>query len=198
MQVATRTCGLLTQSRWLWRNIHTTNSANPSCFCFALCCPCCSSWEIRRRYYKGDMSKYVCCGGYLPCAGKCGEKSCPECCLFLETWICFANSVAVTRWLLQDDLELETTACDKCIIATMIALQYLACIMRCVAIIVDVNGVDTAADAIDIAADVVWCTVCACMAAQHDTQIAVRDGKRAPSADAGVQAVAPAAQQMQR
>merc|ERR1719506_2751117 len=116
------------------------------------------------------MSKYVCCGGYLPCAGKCGEKSCPECCLFLDTWI----------------------------IATMIALQYLACIMRCVAIIVDVNGVDTAADAIDIAADVVWCTVCACMAAQHDTQIAVRDGKRAPSADAGVQAVAPAAQQMQR
>ena len=178
--------------KWDTDLIHAV-CAQPMCCCIALFCPCCTSWEIRRRYYKGDMSQYVCCGGYLPCAGKCGEKSCPECCLCLETWLCFAQSVAVTRWLLQDDLELETTACDKCIIATMITLQYLACIMQCAAAIAGSGELDTAADIVDLLADIVWCTVCACMAAQHANQIEVRDGRKAPAADAGVQAVAPAA-----
>ncbi|GFY92515.1 PLAC8 family protein [Actinidia rufa] len=28
---------------------------------------------------------YTCCGGYMPCSGRCGESKCPELCLCTET-----------------------------------------------------------------------------------------------------------------
>lgn len=76
-----------------------------------------------------------------------GEQSCPEFCLVMEVCFCFAQSVASTRWLLQDEMRIANTKCDNCIIGmfnrvitvavafkptllpgTMIALQYLACL----------------------------------------------------------------------
>ena len=36
---------------------------------------------------------------------------------------CFPQSVASTRFMIQDEMRLETTKCDNCIIGTMIALQ---------------------------------------------------------------------------
>ena len=46
----------------------------------------------------------------------------------LQVFFCFAQSVASTRWAIQDEMHLQNTQCDNCLIGTMIALQYLACI----------------------------------------------------------------------
>lgn len=29
-------------------------------------------------------NRYTCCGGYMPCSGRCGESKCPELCLATE------------------------------------------------------------------------------------------------------------------
>jgi hypothetical protein len=76
----------------------------------------CVSYMLRRRALYNDMSRYVCCAGYMPCSGKCGESQCPEVCLATEVFCCFGNSVASTRFLLQDEFNIQTTQCDNCII----------------------------------------------------------------------------------
>jgi len=52
----------------------------------------------------------------MPCSGKCGESKCPEVCLATEVFCCFGNSVASTRFLLQDEFNIQTTQCDNCVI----------------------------------------------------------------------------------
>lgn len=53
-------------------------------------------------------------------AGACSlVEPCPR----SQVFVCFAQSVASTRFMIQDELRLETTPCDNCIIGTMIALQ---------------------------------------------------------------------------
>eukprot|EP00958_Prasinococcus_capsulatus_P013874 scaffold1439_cov404-Prasinococcus_capsulatus_cf.AAC.47 len=81
--------------------------SDPGYYCFACCCPWCASYGNRVRFLRGDMSKYLCCGGYVPCSGRCGERHCPEYCLLMEVMCCFPNSVASTRWLLQDEMQLS-------------------------------------------------------------------------------------------
>jgi len=80
--------------------------AEPGCCVLACFCPCCVSMALRKKFLHGDMSRYVCCGGFCPCSGKCGESKCPTCCLCLEAFICFSQSVASTRFLIQDELNL--------------------------------------------------------------------------------------------
>ncbi len=62
------------------------------------------------------MSRYICCNGDCPCSGRMGEQNCPEFCLVMEVCFCFAQSVASTRWLLQDEMRIANTKCDNCII----------------------------------------------------------------------------------
>lgn len=42
-----------------------------------------------------------------------------------QVTLCFAQSVASTRFMIQDEMRLETTPCDNCIIGTMIFLQVM-------------------------------------------------------------------------
>ncbi|MCL7039745.1 hypothetical protein MKW94_018491, partial [Papaver nudicaule] len=37
---------------------------------------------------------YVCCAGYLPCSGRCGESKCPEFCLATEGFMFCLQQVA--------------------------------------------------------------------------------------------------------
>nr|XP_016509421.1 PREDICTED: uncharacterized protein LOC107826891 [Nicotiana tabacum] len=87
---------------------------------------------------------YTCCGGYMPCSGRCGESHCPELCLCTEVFLCFANSVASTRFMLQDEFNLQTTKCDNCIIGFMFCLQQVACIFSCIACITGSNELQEA------------------------------------------------------
>ncbi|KAK1367527.1 Keratin-associated protein like [Heracleum sosnowskyi] len=168
--------------RNVWHSdlISTMTADAPFC-CFATLCAPCASYMLRKRALYNDMSRYVCCGGYLPCSGRCGESKCPEFCLCTEVFICFANSVATTRFLLQDQFNIQTTKCDNCIIAFMVCLQQLACIFSLVAMIVGSDEISEASQILNCLSDMVYCTVCACMQTQHKIEMDKRDGRFGPT-----------------
>ncbi|CAL0311413.1 unnamed protein product [Lupinus luteus] len=187
------------QIRQNYRNLWHTDLTNtiqadtPYC-CFALWCAPCASYLLRKRALYNDMSRYTCCGGYMPCSGRCGESKCPEFCLCTEVFLCFGNSVASTRFMLQDEFNIQTTQCDNCIIGFMFCLQQLACIFSIVAMIVGSEEISEASQLLSCLADFVYCTVCACMQTQHKVEMDKRDGIFGPQP---VMAVPPA-QQMSR
>ncbi|PON62918.1 PLAC8 family protein [Parasponia andersonii] len=153
----------------------------------------CASYLLRKRALYNDMSRYVCCAGYMPCSGRCGESKCPEFCLATEVFLCFGNSVASTRFLLQDEFNIQTTQCDNCIIGFMFCLQQIACIFSIVAMIVGSEEIQQASQLLSCLADMVYCTVCACMQTQHKVEMDKRDGKFGPQPMA-----VPPVQQMSR
>ncbi|XP_074377106.1 uncharacterized protein LOC141718626 [Apium graveolens] len=72
-----------------------------------------------------------------------------------EVFLCFANSVALTRFLLQDEFNIQTTKCDNCIIAFMVCLQQLACIFSLVAIIVGSDEISEASQILNYLSDII-------------------------------------------
>ncbi|KAK3016218.1 hypothetical protein RJ639_006220, partial [Escallonia herrerae] len=126
----------------------------------------CASYLLRKRALYNDMSRYVCCAGYMPCSGRCGESRCPEFCLCTEVFLCFGNSVASTRFLLQDEFNIQTTQCDNCIIGFMFCLQQLACIFSIVAMIVGSDEISQASQILSCLADMT----------QHKVEMDKRDG----------------------
>lgn len=167
--------------RNLWHTdlIRAITADTPYC-CFALFCAPCASYLLRKRALYNDMSRYVCCAGYMPCSGRCGESRCPEFCLCTEVFLCFGNSVASTRFLLQDEFNIQTTACDNFIIGFMLCLQQLACIFSIIAAIVGSDEIQAASQLLNCLSDGVYCTVCACMQTQHKVEMDKRDGKFGP------------------
>ncbi|KAK1374841.1 Proteasome subunit alpha type 5-1 family protein [Heracleum sosnowskyi] len=163
--------------RNLWHSdlLSTIKVDTPYC-CLALWCGPCVSYLLRKRALYNDMSRYVCCAGYMPCSGRCGESKCPEFCLCTEVFCCFANSVASTRFILQDEFNVQTTKCDNCIIGFMFCLQQVACIFSIVACLVGSDELSEASQILNCAADLVYCTVCACMQTQHKIEMDKRDG----------------------
>eukprot|EP00798_Chlamydomonas_sp_ICE-L_P023030 gene23030-30224_t len=147
----------------------------PGYCCYATWCCYCASYQLRKQALYGDMTRYTCCNGMFPCSGRCGEKKCPRCCLCVEVTLCFASSVAATRFMIQDELRIKNSKCDNCIIGTMIALEYLACICHIVACITGSGEIQQAAQIIQCIADIVWCSVCGCMQTQHKDELDTRD-----------------------
>eukprot|EP00210_Caulerpa_lentillifera_P006907 g6604.t1 len=84
-------------------------------------------------------------------------------------------AVASTRWLIQDELRIQNSQCDNCILTTMILLQQLACICRIAAMISGNETIENIADLLSFAAEVMWWTVCACTQTQHKIQLDDRD-----------------------
>ncbi|CAI0476139.1 unnamed protein product [Linum tenue] len=84
--------------------------------------------------------------------------------MHLQVFLCFGNSIASTRFLLQDEFNIQTTQCDNCIIA---------CIFSIVAMIVG-------SEEISEASQLLSCLVCACMKTQHKIEMDKRDGKFGP------------------
>ncbi|KAK4435382.1 hypothetical protein Salat_0701600 [Sesamum alatum] len=187
------------QLRQNYRNLwHTdlmrTIQQDPPYCCLSLWCGPCVSYMLRKRALYNDMSRYVCCAGYMPCSGRCGESRCPEFCLATEVFLCFANSVASTRFMLQDEFNIQTTQCDNCIIGFMFCLQQIACIFSIIAMIVGSEEISEASQILSCLSDLVYCTVCACMQTQHKIEMDKRDGKFGPQPAMAV----PAVQQMSR
>ncbi|XP_023513590.1 leucine-rich repeat extensin-like protein 2 isoform X3 [Cucurbita pepo subsp. pepo] len=187
------------QLRQDYRNFwHTdltgTISANTPYCCFSIFCAPCASYLLRKRALYDDMSRYKCCGGYMPCSGKCGEGHCPEACLCTEVFCCFANSVASTRFMLQDEFNIQTTECDNCIIGFMLCLSQLACICSIIACLLGSEELQEASDIVTCLSNLVYCSVCACMQTQHKMELDKRDGKFGPQQAMAV----PPTQQMSR
>ncbi|XP_021767001.1 uncharacterized protein LOC110731454 [Chenopodium quinoa] len=153
-----------------------TLSVNPAYCCYAAWCAPCASYMLRKRALYGDMRRYTCCGGYMPCSGKCGEQKCPEFCLCTEVVCCFSNSVASTRFMLQDEFNIHTTKCDNCIIGFMFFLQYFACLCSIVACLTGSEELNDLSQCLNCLSDTVMCTVCACMQTQHKLELDKRDG----------------------
>lgn len=63
------------------------------------------------------MSKYICCQGYMNCmcfkAGSCGESSCPELCLCLESFCCLGPAMSSSRMFVMDQYDLRPDPCDN-------------------------------------------------------------------------------------
>ncbi|KAI8473430.1 MAG: hypothetical protein J3K34DRAFT_410720 [Monoraphidium minutum] len=172
-------------------------SSRPGFCCYSLLCGYCASYQLRKQTLYGDMSRYVCCGGVCPCSGRFGEEKCPELCLGMEVFCCFAQSVASTRFMIQDELQIHNTSCDTCIITTMIVAQYLACICSIAACLTGSQEINDAAQLLDCVADVLWCSVCSCIQTQHKVELDARDSARAGGGmPAAMQAPAPQQIQM--
>ncbi|KAH9719466.1 plac8 family protein [Citrus sinensis] len=135
------------QNLWHTDLMHTVTQDPPYC-CFSCICGPCVSYLLRKRALYNDMSRYVCCAGYMPCSGKCGESKCPEICLATEGF--------------------------------MFCLSQLACIFSLVACIVGSDELQEASQILNLLADLVYCTVCACMQTQHKVEMDKRDGKFGP------------------
>ncbi|KAF3516090.1 hypothetical protein DY000_02061069 [Brassica cretica] len=158
----------------------------------------CVSYLLRKRALYNDMSRYTCCGRYMPCSGRCGESKCPQLCLATEVslnailnfmlvkydlrnWQSeFAISIPSTRFMLQDEFNIHTTQCDNCIIGFMFCLNQIACIFSLVACIVGSDELSEASQLLSCLADMVYCTVCACM--QCHQQMSRIDQRTSPYA----------------
>ncbi|CAN1308990.1 hypothetical protein LINPERPRIM_LOCUS27544 [Linum perenne] len=170
------------QLRQNYRNLWHTDllgavGADAPFCCFATACGPCASYILRKRALYNDLSRYTCCAGYMPCSGSCGESNCPEFCLCSEVFCCFSNSVASTRFLLQDEFNIQTTACDNCMIGFMFCLQQLACICSCVACLTGIDEIADLADLLTCLSDIVFCSVCPCLQTQHKVEMDKRDMK---------------------
>ncbi|XP_016440236.2 uncharacterized protein LOC107766038 [Nicotiana tabacum] len=164
-----------------WRtDLLNTIKVDPGYWCFALWCSPCASYLLRKRALYGDMRRYKCCAGYMPCSGRCGEIHCPEFCLATEVCCCFGTSVSSTRFLLQDELNIKTTKCDNCIIAFMVVLGYLACLCRILAVVTGDDEIEELAHVLTCMSDTVYYSVCACMQTQHKIELDKRDGEFGP------------------
>eukprot|EP00884_Botryococcus_braunii_P023409 jgi/Botrbrau1/9752/Bobra.85_1s0003.1 len=104
-----------------------------------------------------------------------GERDCPELCLAAEVACCFPQSVASTRWMIQDQMRIGNTPCDNCLIGTMIWCQYLSCICSCAACITGNDDVAEAAHLINTIAQNIWCTRCRHIIA-HMISMTTREG----------------------
>ncbi|KAK9835363.1 hypothetical protein WJX81_004892 [Elliptochloris bilobata] len=143
--------------------------------CFAMLCPSVVSYFNRKRALRNDMTRYICCNGDCPCSGRMSEQSCPEACLCAEVWCCFTQSVASTRWMIQDEMRIQNTQCDNCLIGCMVATQYLACLCNIAACLSGSEEINELANCTDNIAQLSWCTVCACMQTQAHVQLEERD-----------------------
>ncbi|RMZ55267.1 hypothetical protein APUTEX25_005545 [Auxenochlorella protothecoides] len=143
----------------LWKtDLSNACIASPGFCCTSIFCSWCVSYHLRKRALHNDMTRYLCCNGDWPCSGRCGEQSCPEFCLCTEVFFCFPQSVASTRWMLQDEMRLQNTECDNCIIGTMFAAQYLACLCWIAACISGNDILNDLAILADNIADILWCS----------------------------------------
>jgi len=150
--------------------------ADPQCCLIACLCPPCTQFELRRKVLNYDMTKYTCCQGYanMCCfkAGQCGESSCPEVCLCCEV-LCFpCLSISATRMYVMDYKNLQSDPCDRRLIRCNNCLQIVACICNILAIFF--AQLRELAQLLRCVADITYCTISSCMAAQVNFEI--KDG----------------------
>ncbi|DBA97993.1 TPA: hypothetical protein ACH3X3_012829 [Trebouxia sp. C0006] len=160
--------------------LKTACCADPG-FAISVCSPNCISYMLRKQLIYNDMTRYVCCNGDCPCSGRMAEQSCPEFCLCMEVFVCFTQSVASTRWAIQDQQRIMNTPCDNCLIGTMVFCQYLACLCDIAACLSGSQELAEIANFIDQIAQLIWCSVCACMQTQHKVQLDARDKGQGPA-----------------
>ena len=128
----------------------------------------CWQYMLRKKVLENDMSKYVCCQGYINCccfkAGACGEESCPDLCLCIESCLCNGFAVSASRMYVMDKYQLSSDPCDYRLIRINNCLQLIACVCNILAAFHD--AFKLAAEIVNRIADLVYHIVSGCMTAQ--------------------------------
>jgi len=152
---------------------------DPACCAAACFCHWCVQFELRRKVLNYDMTKYICCQGYANnccfTAGTCGEQSCPEVCLCCEVLLFPCLSISATRLYVMDAKGLQSDPCDRRMIRCNNCLQLLSCVCSILAIFC--AQLRDVAQLIRCIAEITYCTISSCMAAQVNFEIA--DGSMA-------------------
>lgn len=135
--------------------------------------PCCCAYHTRMRIIDTDLRRYTCCQGYfdnLCCiAGHCGEASCPQLCLCLESFLCLGPSISATRMYTMDRWDLRPDGCDNRIVRFTNTLMILSCICDIMSIFV--RELRHCAHGIHLMADCVFYTTIGCMISQVNAEI---------------------------
>mmetsp|Transcript_22874 Transcript_22874/g.33418 ORF Transcript_22874/g.33418 Transcript_22874/m.33418 type:complete len:206 (+) Transcript_22874:107-724(+) len=151
------------------------------CCCISCFCPCCAAFKARKDALDGDMSRYICCQGYIPgclcCkAGSCGESSCPDCCLCLEAFLCVGPSMSSSRLYMMDKYQLANDPCDNRLIRLNNCLQILSCICDILAIFI--QELRELATLLRCIADTFFYSLMGCMSAQINYEVEYRKSKQ--------------------
>lgn len=122
------------------------------------------------------MDNYTCCQGYMDntCfkAGNCGEKSCPELCLCLETHCCVGPSMSSSRMFMMDKYDLRSDPCDNRMIRLTNCIMMLACVFDILALAI--KELKDAAHILRTIANCIFYSMLGCMAAQVNNEVDVR------------------------
>ena len=137
------------------------------------------SYRLRERALHDDLHRYTCCGGFFPCSGRCGEQKCPEFCLALESCCCFGTSVAATRFIIQDELQLQNTKTDLCLFGTQFAISQCACVCGLAACILGSDELNSLSQCLYLVSDIGFTLLCGCLQAQHYHMLEARDAAEA-------------------
>lgn len=144
----------------------------PWCLLTYLCAPC-STYYTRYRVLDGDMSKYICCQGYISCMcfkpGEMGEQSCPEFCLCVESVCCLGLSMSSSRMAVMDQYDLRPDPCDNQLIRLSNCLQVLSCV--CTLLSLFMKELKHLAHLTRVAAHCVFYSLMGCMAAQVNYEL---------------------------
>ncbi|PWA96347.1 hypothetical protein CTI12_AA041110 [Artemisia annua] len=66
--------------------------------------------HVHHTSFVSELSMMICQGIHVV------EDICPAVESVVNVFFCFGNSVASTRFMLQDEFNIQTTKCDNCII----------------------------------------------------------------------------------
>lgn len=133
-----------------------------------VCCTCCFAYEQRTELLDITGEPYVCCGGTCPC-GPLG-KPCPadqaKAWLGVEAVCCTFQAVTANRYMVQTRFGRMNDPCDDMLLAYTAMINTAAILAECFCDRED-------ADNLRLMADIVNCSVCACMLAQQQNEIGI-------------------------
>ena len=148
--------------------------ASPCCWCASCVCLPCANYYIRSKALE-DMRNYKCFQGYTcPCIDCCCsscEKSCGPCCLAIETCMCPHLSVFATRHYIQDKYRVQNSPCEDTCFDCVIAME---CLMCCLPEDSHMH------ELLHCIVHLCFCIGMPCMQVQHNVQLDVQSGARAP------------------
>lgn len=159
-------------------------SCSSCLWCFGQFIPltcCCTQYFLRRKVLEYDMTKYQCCQGYLNIcgfkAGMCGEESCPEFCLCVESCLCNGFAVSSSRMYVMDKYQLSSDPCDYRMIRINNCIQCMACFCDIASIFV--RDLRHLAKLLDHVADCVFHAISGSMTAQVSYEIDYQESELA-------------------
>lgn len=143
-------------------------------------------YDVLNHIYPGsEWTEYKCCQGYFSpfCCyqpGKCGEKSCPCCCLCLEVFCCAGPAASITRFMMMDKYKLGLDQGDRRLIKFNNCLQGLLFLTRCINVIAGSDKTRDCERILQVIANIYYYTIQGCMLAQVHHEVKKRSRTDAP------------------